>query len=52
MKQQVKVGSETYIVETAGRQFKISKKSGKIDVEDAVLVMQAIQDGKGNVIKK
>ena len=50
MKKEVTVTGEKFIVETRGRHFVISKKNGTPDTVEALLVVQAIQDGKGNPV--
>jgi hypothetical protein len=49
LKRQIVLNGDTFIVESNGRQFIISKKGGTPGTEEAILVMQAYRDGKGNV---
>jgi len=51
MKLQVHLDGETYIVESHGNKYQISKKTGRPDTEEAILVLRAIQEGKGKEIK-
>ena len=47
---EVHESGETFIVETQDREFKISKKSGVLSTDEVILVLRAVQEGKGRPI--
>jgi hypothetical protein len=51
MKQQLELNGHSYIVESSGGKYIISKKDGTPDTEEAILVLRAIEEGKGKPVK-
>ncbi|MGA8555553.1 MAG: hypothetical protein WB630_14155 [Candidatus Acidiferrales bacterium] len=39
-KKQIEMNGETYLVEWRDRDFRVSKKNGKLDLEEIILVMR------------